>query len=169
MNKVERSKQRAICQRIFRQKKRESWERYVSKLDTSVSAWQVWNMVKKISGKNSTAPLKPMIARNGDVLTTKPEIAAEIAKTIAFNSSSENLPPGFAHVNDNWTSDWIFSHLTEYSVIFVSMHHWHSWDEKKSHYQLFGKFVDITSQENYTDIFIILSQVVWIPYSTVCR
>merc|ERR1719187_632952 len=78
-NKVERSKQRAICQRLFRQKKRESWERYVSKLDTSASAWQVWNTVKKISGKNSTTPLKPMIARNGDVLTTKPEIAAEIA------------------------------------------------------------------------------------------
>ena len=95
-NKIERSKQRAICQRLFRQKKRESWERYVSRLDTSASAWQVWDMVKKISGKNSTTPLKPMIARNGDVLTTKPEIAAEIAKTFAFNSSSENLPPGFA-------------------------------------------------------------------------
>ena len=97
-NKIERNKQRAICQRLFRQKKRESWERYVSKLDTSVSAWQVWDMVKKISGKNSTTPLKPMIARNGDVLTSKPEIAAEIAKTFAFNSSSENLPPGFADV-----------------------------------------------------------------------
>ena len=78
-------------------KKRESWESYVSKLDTSASAWQVWNMVKKISGKNSTTPLKPMKARNGEVLTTKPEIAAEIARTFAFNSSSENLPPGFAN------------------------------------------------------------------------
>ena len=44
---------RAKTRRVVRQNKRKSWRKYVSNLTTRVKANRVWEMVRKISGKNS--------------------------------------------------------------------------------------------------------------------
>ena len=104
-NKIARNKQQAVCQRLFRRKKKESWENYVSKLDSSSTTCQVWNMIRKITGKGGSPPLKPLKLPNNVVLDTSPQIAAELARTIAYHSSSENLPPGFANVKQQAESE----------------------------------------------------------------
>ena len=94
-SKIARNRQISVTRRLLRQKRRDSWRRYVSALDTNTTSWQVWQMVRKISGRGISPPLKPLKLANGRTVETRPEIANEIAKAIAYNSSSENLPPDF--------------------------------------------------------------------------
>ena len=45
----------AKAQRLFNQKKRQSWAEYVSKLSVKTPLKHVWDRVRKISGKNEHA------------------------------------------------------------------------------------------------------------------
>ena len=88
------------CKNLFNKKRTESWQSYVSGLTERVSSKQVWDMIRKISGKNIMAPLKPLKLEGGRTVETRQEICEEIARTIQFLSSTENLPAGFATIKE---------------------------------------------------------------------
>ena len=88
----------SACRLLFDMKKSKSWQSYVSGLTQNVNSKQVWDMIKKISGKNILPPIKPLKLEGGRVLETRQEICEELADTFRFHSSSENLPDGFARI-----------------------------------------------------------------------
>ena len=101
LRRVEEAKlEERNCKNLFNKKRRESWQSFVSGLSERVSSKIVWDMVRKISGKNIMSPIKPLKLENGRLVETRQEICEEIAKTIQFHSSTENLPPGFAKIKE---------------------------------------------------------------------
>ena len=85
---------RAKSRRTIKQQKKESWQRYVSQLNSNTSLKKCWDMVRKIKGKgdgNHTCHLR----ENGNVISNAKDIANAIAATISNNSSSQNYSNKF--------------------------------------------------------------------------
>ena len=85
---------RAKARRITNHKRRDSWKNYVSKLTTRTPLCKVWNMVKKMKGKNAKAGVQHL-KKDNEVLTAKEDIAEELAKTFEKNSSTQNYSEEF--------------------------------------------------------------------------
>ena len=80
---------RAKARKIIKQTKKISWQNYVNKLNSSTKTNTVWKMIRKISGKIQTTPLKNLIKNKSDVTNIK-DIADTLAETFSANSSSNN-------------------------------------------------------------------------------
>ena len=91
---------RAKTRRVVRQNKRKSWRKYVSNLTTRVKANRVWEMVRKISGKNSKQSIAHMTLSNGQKITDQSKIANHLAEGFSLKSSSENYNPEFKKIKD---------------------------------------------------------------------
>ena len=65
--------------------KKTTWRNYVSKLKSSSKSKKVWDMIRKISGKNSSGPIKHL-SKNHVKATNKKDIADLLAKTFSNNS-----------------------------------------------------------------------------------
>ena len=85
----------AQARRLFTQKKRESWTRYVSQLNTNTPIKHVWNIVRKISGKNVCSPKQYLNGKDGAPITDPKDIANEHAAAFTDNSSSANYSARF--------------------------------------------------------------------------
>ncbi|GFR09476.1 uncharacterized protein TNCT_707631 [Trichonephila clavata] len=83
------NKARVLARKIHRQRKRESWIKYVSNITCSTSSKEVWNKIRKLSGKYSASPVS-MLVSNGVSINTIPEIANTLAETFAKTSSCDN-------------------------------------------------------------------------------
>ncbi|GFR13956.1 hypothetical protein TNCT_726671 [Trichonephila clavata] len=83
------NKARARSRKIHRQRKSESWIKYVSNITCSTSSKEVWKKIRKLSGKNSACPVS-MLVCNGVSINTIPEIASTLAETFAKTSSCDN-------------------------------------------------------------------------------
>ncbi|GFR15018.1 putative RNA-directed DNA polymerase from transposon BS [Trichonephila clavata] len=88
------NKARARARKIHRQRKRESWIKYVSNITCSTSSKEVWKKIRKLSGKYSVSPVS-MLVCNGVSINTIPEIANTLAKTFTKMSSCDNYTPTF--------------------------------------------------------------------------
>ncbi|GFT80758.1 RNA-directed DNA polymerase from mobile element jockey [Trichonephila clavipes] len=88
------NKARACARKIHRQRKRESWIKYVSNITCSTSSKEVWNKIRKLSGKYSAIPVS-MLVSNGVSVNTIPDIANTLAETFAKTSSCDNYIPSF--------------------------------------------------------------------------
>ncbi len=64
----------AQARRTVRQAKKQSWAEYVSKFNKFTNIKKTWDMVRKISGKNQSQPLKFIKTPQGDI-TSKQDIA----------------------------------------------------------------------------------------------
>ena len=84
----------AKSRRTIRQAKKESWQNYVSKLNTNTSVKQTWNMIRKISGKHASSPTKFLNTPAGTV-SSKKEIANTLGENFAKNSSTDNYTEEF--------------------------------------------------------------------------
>ena len=91
---------RAKARRTVRQAKKKSWESYVSKLNSRTSIKNVWNMVRKITGKNKSSTIKHLKKSNLDTATEPKDIANCLADTFAKNSSSDNYSQTFRKFKD---------------------------------------------------------------------
>lgn len=89
---------RAKTRRVVRQNKRKSWQKYVSNLTTRVKAKRVWDMIRKISGKNSKQPIDHMVSPNGQKITNQQGIANHLGEGFSLNSSSENYQREFQKI-----------------------------------------------------------------------
>ena len=88
---------RAKARRTIKQAKRTSWRNLVSKINHNTSSRTVWNMVKKIQGKNIRQPVHHLLV-NSVPVTDPSEIANTLAQTIAHNSSNAHyyLPHSYS-------------------------------------------------------------------------
>ncbi|GFS48761.1 putative RNA-directed DNA polymerase from transposon X-element [Trichonephila inaurata madagascariensis] len=93
-NMIAFNKARARARKIHRQRKRESWIKYVSNITCSTSSKEVWNKIRKLSGKYSASPVS-MLVSNGVSVNTIPDIANTLAETFAKTSSCDNYTPAF--------------------------------------------------------------------------
>ncbi|GFT09340.1 putative rna-directed dna polymerase from mobile element jockey-like protein [Trichonephila clavipes] len=93
-NMIALNKARARAGKINRQRKRESWIIYVSSITCSTSSKEVWNKIRKLSGKYSASPVS-MLVSNGVSVNTIPDIANTLAETFAKTSSCDNYTPTF--------------------------------------------------------------------------
>ena len=85
----------AKARRVIRRAKRNSWREYVSQLNSRTPIKQTWNIIRKISGKQQSSPLKFLNSNNGDKATTPKEIANTLGETFQNNSSSQHYTPTF--------------------------------------------------------------------------
>ena len=80
--------------------KKTSWRNYVNKLKSSSKSKKVWDMIRKISGKNTSSPIKHL-SKNHIKATNKKDIADLLAKTFSKNSSSTNYCKLFQKIKKN--------------------------------------------------------------------
>ena len=99
-NAIECKRVNAKTKRLFRRKKRESWRNYTASINSKTSSKQVWNMIRKITGKNTNRRLHHVKDSNGQLLTNKEDIANELANTIENNSSSNNYSSEFKNIKN---------------------------------------------------------------------
>ena len=79
----------AIKVRTFRKAKTLSWRNYVSKLQAKTPTSQVWQKIRKISGKYTPKP-HPILKIHGSNITSHKEVADAFAKHYASISSTRN-------------------------------------------------------------------------------
>ncbi|GFV89362.1 putative RNA-directed DNA polymerase from transposon X-element [Trichonephila clavipes] len=84
-NMIAFNKARARSRKIHRQRKRESWIKYVSNITCLTSSREVWNKIRKLSGKYSASPVS-MLVSNGVSVNTIPDIANTLAENFAKTS-----------------------------------------------------------------------------------
>ena len=90
---------RAKAHRSIKQSKRASWRQYVSRLNSRSSVKKTWDMIRKISGKNSSLNVGQLNVGD-DVVTSKTDIADAVADTFAEKSSSSNYSAAFQKIQN---------------------------------------------------------------------
>ena len=85
----------AKARRTIRCAKKESWRQYVSKLNSRTPIKQTWSIIRKISGKHKTTPLKCLDKNNNTKATSPKEIANLLGQTFEHNSSSDHYTEKF--------------------------------------------------------------------------
>ena len=94
----------ALAKRTFKRKKKESWRKYVSKINSTTRAKHVWDMVRKISGKNSATP--SIHIKDGNHTLTDPiKIAEKFGHTYEKKSSSSNYCDSFKVIKEEAESN----------------------------------------------------------------
>ena len=97
-NKIAFKRTKAICRKTFIKARKESWIKYVSSININTSSKQVWERVKKISGKFKNQPLPLLRDANGDN-TEDPAVTSNIfARAFASVSEIGNYTPTFQNV-----------------------------------------------------------------------
>ena len=91
---------RAKTRRVIKTSKKTSWRNYVNKLKSSSKSKKVWDMIRKISGKNTSSPIKHL-SKNHIKATNKKDIADLLANTFSKNSSSTNYSKPFQNIKKN--------------------------------------------------------------------
>ena len=89
----------ARARRTFKQKKRQSWRNYVSKINSRTPTNKVWNMVRKITGRTKS-PLLHLKDDQGHIISDKMDMANEIGSSFEKNSSSANYSDDFKRIKD---------------------------------------------------------------------
>ena len=103
---------RAKARRTIKISKRKSWKSYVSKINHKTPIKKVWDMIRKISGKNKSPSYTHLnMVGTDSKATSKTDIADTLGETFCHNSSSfitlnpsERLKPNKRKLN------WILNH-----------------------------------------------------------
>ena len=88
-------KTRAKTRQTLRASKKQSWQNYVSKLNSGTSSKQVWDIVRKINGTTSSFQSVKHLTVNNAKITDHQQICNTIAATITHNSSNNFYSPTF--------------------------------------------------------------------------
>ena len=72
----------ARTKKLFKQKKRDSWKNYVSSVNVNTPSKKVWEMIRKITGKNVASPMHHLKDKNGTVITDRVQIANTLGAAI---------------------------------------------------------------------------------------
>ena len=86
---------RANTRKVIKENKRNSWQEYVSKLNVKTPANKVWEMIRKISGKQSNTTIHHLENNDGTKITVRVDIANRLAQGFNKNSSSNNYRTKF--------------------------------------------------------------------------
>jgi len=85
---------RAKSRRTIRSSRRQSWQTFVSKINSRTSLKKVWNLVSKISGKKSPTAIHHLNVNNNEI-TSETDIVNSFGHTFSSNSSSEHYTHAF--------------------------------------------------------------------------
>ena len=86
---------RASTCKVLQEAKRNSWLEYISKLNTTTPAKRVWEMVRKLNGKQSSTSVSHLINPDGTKISERTDIANRLAEKISQNSSNKNYTAKF--------------------------------------------------------------------------
>ena len=89
------SKAKAEARRTIKRKKKQSWCSYISKLTSRTSSNQIWNMVRKIRGRNLPQAVQHLVTPVGEYTSDQKSIADCLAQCIAHNSSTDHYTDKF--------------------------------------------------------------------------
>ena len=104
---------RAQARRILRQSKRETFKKYISKINNRTPMSKVWQMIKKLRGSTGS-PIQHVFNNDGSISETDHSISNTLAETISKNSSSENYTKNFQNHKNKTESKCIdFSSFEE--------------------------------------------------------
>ena len=86
----------ARTKKLFEQKKPDSWKNYESSVNVNTPSKKVWNMIRKITGKNVASPMHHIKDENGTIITDRVQIAntlgAAIEKKFLFKKLLQRVP-----------------------------------------------------------------------------
>lgn len=99
-NLIKYKENRASARRVIKAAKKECWQKYVGKLNSSSKPKAVWEMIGKIAGKHQSKPIKHL-SKNNCKITTKKEISNQLAETFSQNSSSHGGKQEFLTIKRN--------------------------------------------------------------------
>ena len=88
----------ARTKKLFKQKKRDSWKNYVSSVNVNTPSKKVWDMIRKITGKNVASPMHHLKDDNGTLITDRVEIANTLGAAIEKSLSSTNYSKEFQSI-----------------------------------------------------------------------
>ena len=90
----------ANARKVIKENKSKSWHEYVSKLNVKTPAKKVWEMIRKISGKQSNTTIHHLKNNDGTKITERVDIANRLAQEISKNSRSNNYCAKFQKYKD---------------------------------------------------------------------
>ena len=85
---------RAKARRIIKSARRQSWQTFVSKINSRTSLKKVWSVVRKIAGKRPANEVHHLQV-NGSEITELQDIADNIGQAFSHNSSAANYNDKF--------------------------------------------------------------------------
>ena len=88
----------ARTKKLLKQKKRDSWKYYVSSVNVNTPSKKVWDMIRKITGKNLASPMHHLKDDNGTLITDRVQIANTLGAAIKKSSSSNNYSKEFQSI-----------------------------------------------------------------------
>ena len=88
----------ARTKKLFKQKKHDSWKNYVSSVNVNTLSKKVWDMIRKITGKNVASPMHHLKDENETLITDRVQIANTLGVAIEKRSSSENYSKEFQSI-----------------------------------------------------------------------
>ena len=91
----EYKKCRANAHKVIKENKRKSWHEYVSKLNVKTPAKKVWEMIRKINGKQSNTTIHHLENNDGTKIIERVDIANRLAQEISKNFSSNKYHTQF--------------------------------------------------------------------------
>ena len=99
-DKIAYARALAKQKKIFKEAKRNSWKKYISKLTTKSTNSEVWNKIRKLQGKFVPSPL-PILHVNGNEVSDPKAVADELARHFANVSSPNNYSREFQHIRNS--------------------------------------------------------------------
>ena len=81
---------RAKARRTIKDAKRTSWRQYVNKLNSRTPTKKVWDMIRKVSGKNKKSECVQIKSSNGNMSNSTKEISNAFGENFQKKSSSSH-------------------------------------------------------------------------------
>ena len=100
-NKMEHNRTRAIYRRTLKETKKNYWLNFVNSLNANTPSAIVWQNIQRIQGKFKPNNINILINEEKKIISNSDEIADELAKTFAKNSSDENYQNSFLIKKNN--------------------------------------------------------------------
>ena len=98
-NKMKHQALRAKCRFMFKNKKKESWEKFCSNLSYKTDTRKVWKIVNKIKGKTNKESVTCLNV-DGEIVTDKKDVTNTLAESFHQNSSSSHYCAEFQAIKE---------------------------------------------------------------------
>ena len=97
-NRMHTKLARAKARRTIKDAKRTSWRQYVIKLNSRTPVIKVWDMIRKVSGKNKKSECVHIKSSNGNMCYSTKDISNALGENFQKSSSSSNYSQQFQDI-----------------------------------------------------------------------
>ena len=139
---------RAMARRTFRAAKKQSWQNFVSGLNSRITAKKAWDMIRKIRGRGSQSTINHLMTNNVLVTDVK-DITNTLGETFSSNSSTNHYTTEFQQYKQTQEKNTInFKSKTLKHTIFLLLRRSCKKQLKTLTTPLLGQMTYITSSLN---------------------